>query len=92
MGFASIIQTIDNWLWGVPLIALLFGTHIFMTIRTGFVLVSCIIKHPSIDVSEDGSMLSSLAFATIPVVGTPILVIGLICFTFTTMLSCFFRV
>ena len=37
MGFASIIQTIDNWLWGVPLIALLFGTHIFMTIRTGFV-------------------------------------------------------
>ena len=35
--FAQIISTIDSFLWGWPLIILLFGTHIFMTIRTGFI-------------------------------------------------------
>ena len=67
-----------------------FWDTVVVCLMTGLVLVSCIIKHPSIDVSEDGSMLSSLAFATIPVVGTPILVIGLICFTFTTMLGWYY--
>ena len=37
MSFASIIDTLDSFLWGWPLIILLFGTHIFMTIRTGFI-------------------------------------------------------
>ena len=37
MTFASIIDTLDSFLWGWPLIILLFGTHIFMTIRTGFI-------------------------------------------------------
>ena len=35
--FAQLISTIDSFLWGWPLIILLFGTHIFMTIRTGFI-------------------------------------------------------
>lgn len=30
------ITTIDGFLWGPPLLILLFGTHIFLTIRTGF--------------------------------------------------------
>jgi len=30
------ITTIDGFLWGPPLLVLLFGTHIFLTIRTGF--------------------------------------------------------
>ena len=28
---------IDNWIWGLPMIVLLLGTHIFMTLRTGFI-------------------------------------------------------
>ncbi|MER2143030.1 MAG: amino acid carrier protein, partial [Eubacteriales bacterium] len=34
---AEIIAKLDSFLWGWPLIVLLFGTHIFMTIRTGFI-------------------------------------------------------
>ena len=34
---ADIIGKLDSFLWGWPLIILLFGTHIFMTIRTGFI-------------------------------------------------------
>ncbi len=26
-----------GWVWGVPLIVLLFGTHVYLTIRTGFI-------------------------------------------------------
>lgn len=37
MNIASIIDSIDNYLWGWPLIAVLFGTHLFMTFRTGFI-------------------------------------------------------
>jgi AGCS family alanine or glycine:cation symporter len=35
--FANAVSTIDGILWGIPLIVILLGTHIFMTIRTGFV-------------------------------------------------------
>ena len=35
--FSNIISLIDDWVWGIPMIVLLFGTHIFMTIRTGFI-------------------------------------------------------
>lgn len=35
--FSDIIAAIDGWLWGFPLIIVLLGTHIFMTIRTGFI-------------------------------------------------------
>ena len=33
----EIIDKIDGFIWGWPLIILLFGTHIFMTVRTGFI-------------------------------------------------------
>ncbi len=33
----SWIQEANGVLWGVPMLILLFGTHIFLTIRTGFV-------------------------------------------------------
>jgi AGCS family alanine or glycine:cation symporter len=33
----KVIIAIDGILWGPPLLVLLFGTHIFLTIRTGFV-------------------------------------------------------
>ncbi|MDR2343435.1 MAG: sodium:alanine symporter family protein [Spirochaetaceae bacterium] len=34
---AKIVGTLDGWLWGPWLLVLLFGTHLFMTIRTGFI-------------------------------------------------------
>lgn len=33
--FYQLVDKIDSMIWGIPMIALLFGTHLFMTIRTG---------------------------------------------------------
>lgn len=33
--FYQLIDKIDSIIWGIPMIVLLFGTHLFMTIRTG---------------------------------------------------------
>ena len=33
----TFIQTINGYLWGLPMIAFLFFLHIFLTVRTGFV-------------------------------------------------------
>ena len=35
--FSRLVSAIDNWIWGLPMIVLLHGTHIFMTLRTGFI-------------------------------------------------------
>ena len=33
----NIIKWIDNFLWGIPMIVLLLGAHLFLTVRTGFI-------------------------------------------------------
>ena len=33
----SFINLLDDFIWGIPMIVLLFGTHLFMTVRTGFI-------------------------------------------------------
>ena len=35
--FSNIVTAIDNWIWGLPMIVMLMGTHLFMTVRTGFI-------------------------------------------------------
>jgi alanine or glycine:cation symporter, AGCS family len=35
--FGKLIAEIDGWVWGLPLIILLFGTHIFLTFRLKFI-------------------------------------------------------
>jgi AGCS family alanine or glycine:cation symporter len=35
--FAEIVGMINDWVWGPWLLVLLVGTHVFMTIRTGFI-------------------------------------------------------
>lgn len=35
--FEDIIATANNVLWGPPMLVLLFGTHIFMTVKTGII-------------------------------------------------------
>lgn len=34
--FSSFITSLENWIWGAPMLILLCGTHIFMTLRTGY--------------------------------------------------------
>ena len=31
------VETVNHFLWGLPMICLLFGTHLYMTFRTGFI-------------------------------------------------------
>lgn len=70
MKFADIISSIDNFIWGWPLIILLFGTHIFMTIRTGFIqkhifkaIKLSVTKDPDAagDVSQFGALTTALS-------------------------------
>lgn len=35
--FSNLVSAVDNWIWGLPMIVLLLGTHLFMTVRTGFI-------------------------------------------------------
>ncbi len=34
---AKLVSTIDGWLWGWPLVILLFGTHLYLTFRLKFI-------------------------------------------------------
>ncbi len=36
-GIANAVSVVDSFVWGWPMIILLLGTHIFMTVRTGFI-------------------------------------------------------
>ena len=40
----SVINTVDGVVWGWGMILLLLGTHIFLTIRTGFIQKKTITK------------------------------------------------
>lgn len=35
--FEDVIASVNNILWGPPMLVLLFGTHIFMTVKTGII-------------------------------------------------------
>lgn len=63
-----------------------FWDTVVVCLMTGLVLVSSIIKNPAIDVS-DGGDLTYKAFQQIPVIGTPILVIGIAAFAYSTILG-----
>ena len=53
---------------------------------TGLVIVSSVLAHPDISFS-DGAALTKAAFSKIPVVGSPLLLVGLVTFAFTTILG-----
>ncbi|MDZ7333135.1 MAG: sodium:alanine symporter family protein [candidate division KSB1 bacterium] len=36
-GLEQLLSKISNWVWGIPLLVLLFGTHLFLTIRLRFI-------------------------------------------------------
>ncbi len=70
VSFSSIIESVDSFLWGWPLIILLFGTHLFMTCKTGFIqkdifkaIKLSVTKDPDVDgdVSQFGALTTALS-------------------------------
>ncbi|HJD42285.1 MAG TPA: alanine:cation symporter family protein [Candidatus Mediterraneibacter quadrami] len=72
----SVIQSVDDFVWGWGMIVLLLGTHIFMTIRTGFIQRKTITKGIPLSVAKeedaDGevSQFGALATALASTIGT----------------------
>ena len=73
--FSSIITSLENWIWGAPMLILLCGTHIFMTLRTGFIqkktftgIRLSVTKDP--DSPGDVSQFQALATALASTIGT----------------------
>lgn len=66
-----------------------FWDTVVVCLMTGLVLVTTIMKNPAINVDSvtDGGVLTSMAFQQIPVVGSIILVIGIISFAYSTVLG-----
>ena len=65
-----------------------FWDTVVLCLITGLVLVSSIVKNDNISVTTlSGGELTYAAFAQIPVIGTPILVFGLLTFAFSTILG-----
>ncbi|MBR3455002.1 MAG: sodium:alanine symporter family protein [Bacteroidaceae bacterium] len=63
-----------------------FWDTVVICAMTGLVIVTSILAYPEIDY-QDGGLLTKEAFARIPIVGTPILTIGIITFAFSTILG-----
>lgn len=66
-----------------------FWDTVVVCAMTGLVLVSTIMKNPSInaDQIDNGGVLTSLAFGQIPVIGPIILTLGIISFAYSTILG-----
>lgn len=67
---SKIIETINNYLWGIPMIVLLFGSHIYLTFKTGFIqrktftaIRLSVTKDPDAqgDISQFGALTTALA-------------------------------
>jgi AGCS family alanine or glycine:cation symporter len=66
-----------------------FWDTVVICAMTGLVLVSTIMKNPQINMQNvaNGGVLTSLAFAQIPVIGPIILTLGIITFAYSTILG-----
>ena len=68
-----------------------FWDTVVVCLMTGLVLVSSIIANDALSsVGLEGGQLASLTFAQIPVVGTPLLVFGVMTFAFSTILGWYY--
>ena len=68
-----------------------FWDTVVICLLSGLVMISCIIKYPAIDaLSGDGAVVAANAFSCIPYVGVPVLVFGLITFSFSTILGWYY--
>ena len=72
----SIVSSVDDFVWGWWMILLLLGTHLFMTVRTGFIQKKTITRGIPLSVSKeddaDGevSQFGALATALASTIGT----------------------
>jgi len=72
---AKLVSTIDGWLWGWPLVILLFGTHLYLTFRLKFIQKH-IVKSIKLSVTKDDfatgdvSQFSALTTALAATIGT----------------------
>lgn len=71
----SILTVVSDFLWGWPIIILLLGTHLFMTVRTGFIqkklftgIKLSVVKDPESD--GDISQFQALTTALASTIGT----------------------
>ena len=67
-----------------------FWDTVVVCALTGIVLVSTMCAHPEIVTNgtiTEGAQLTSAAFATIPYIGTPILILGMSTFAYSTILG-----
>jgi len=73
--FGRTVAQIDGWIWGIPLIALLFGTHLFLTFRLKFIQ-RYIFKAIKVSLTKDDygdgdvSQFSALTTALAATIGT----------------------
>lgn len=49
----SAIQSVDDFVWGWGMIVLLLGTHVFLTLRTGFIQRKTITKGIPLSVAKE---------------------------------------
>ena len=69
-----------------------FWDTVIICALTGVVIVSSVLAYPDITF-ENGAVLTKVAFAKIPIVGTPLLTFGLLTFAFSTILGwCYYGV
>ena len=71
-----------------------FWSTVVICLLTGIVLVSTMLAYPEIQnvilqnpTVFTGAQLSSIAFSKIPIIGTPILVLGMVAFSYSTILG-----
>ena len=63
-----------------------FWDTVVICAMTGLVIVSSVLAYPDISF-ENGAVLTKMAFSKIPVVGQPLLALGLLTFAFSTILG-----
>ena len=72
----SVVNAINGVVWGWPMIILLLGTHVFLTLRTGFIQRYTITKGIKLSVTKDPeaegevSQFGALATALAATIGT----------------------
>ena len=77
MDIVEIINAIDAAVWGPPMIALLLGSHLFLTIRTGFIqrklpqaIKMSVTRDPEAEGEGDISQFGALTTALCATIGT----------------------
>ena len=86
----SVVNTINGVVWGWPMIILLLGTHVFLTIRTGFIQRYTISRGIKLSVTKDPeaegevSNFAALTTALAATIGTGN-IIGAVSYTHLTL-------